>query len=112
MPAAIRTPISHWASAIVDAIDQGLTGRRPLDEAMADYERRRNDATLAEFQMNIDFARFTPLSAEQQRLQAALHGNQEATNHFFMAREGMIPPETFFNPDNLQRIMARAGADA
>ena len=40
--------------------------------------------------------------------QAALRGNQEATNRFFMAREGMIPPETFFNPDNLQRIMAKA----
>ena len=60
--------------------------------------------------MNLDLARFTPPSAEQQRLQAALHGNQEATNQFFMAREGMIPPETFFNPENLQRIMARAGA--
>ena len=99
------------AELLVDAIDQGLAGRRPLDEAMADYERRRNEATLAEFRMNLDLARFTPLPADQQRLQAALRGNQEATNRFFMAREGMIPPETFFNPDNLQRIMARAGAD-
>jgi flavin-dependent dehydrogenase len=98
------------AEFLVDAIELGLTGRRPLDEAMADYERRRNEATLAEFQMNLDLARFTPLPADQQRLQAALHGNQEATNRFFMAREGMIPPETFFNPDNLQRIMAGAGA--
>jgi flavin-dependent dehydrogenase len=97
------------AEFLVDAIDQGLSGRRPLEQAMGDYERRRNEATLAEFRMNIDLARFTPPPAEQQRLQAALRWNQEATNHFFMAREGMIPPEAFFNPDNLQRIMARAG---
>jgi flavin-dependent dehydrogenase len=98
------------ADLLVDAIDLGLTARQPLDEAMADYERRRNEATLAEFQMNLDLARFTPFPADQQRLQSALHGNQEATNRFFMAREGMIPPETFFNPDNLQRILAGAGA--
>ena len=99
------------AEFLVDAIDQGLAGRRPLDEAMADYERWRNEATLAEFQMNLDLARFTPFPAEQQRLQAALRGNQEATNRFFMAHEGMIPPEAFFNPENLQRIMATASAD-
>ena len=41
-------------------------------------------------------------------LRAALRGNQEATNQFYLAREGVIPPESFFNPDNLQRIMASA----
>jgi flavin-dependent dehydrogenase len=100
------------AELLVDAIDDGLAGRRPLDAALEEYERRRNEATMADYRMNLELARFTPPSAEQQRLQAALRGNQEATNHFFMAREGMIPPEAFFNPDNLQRIMGRAGADA
>jgi flavin-dependent dehydrogenase len=98
------------AGLLVDAIDQGLAGARPLESAMADYERRRNEATLAEFQTNLDLARFTPPPADQQRLQAALQGNQEATNQFFMAREGMIPPERFFNPENLHRILARTDA--
>jgi flavin-dependent dehydrogenase len=99
------------AEFLVDAIDQGLAGRHPLDAALEEYERRRNEATIADYRANLELARFTPPSAEQKRLQAALHGHQEDTNQFFMAREGMIPPETFFNPDNLQRIMARA-ADA
>jgi flavin-dependent dehydrogenase len=98
------------AELLADAIDAGLAGRRPLGEAMADYERARNQATLADFRMNIDLARFTPPAADQRRLLAALHGNQQATNEFFLAREGMIPPERFFDPDNLQRILA--GADA
>lgn len=100
------------AELLVDAIDDGLAGRRPLNEAVEDYERRRNEATMAEFRMNLDLARFTPPPPDQQRLQAALRGDQEATNRFFMAREGMIPPEIFFNPENLQRILARAGAKA
>jgi 2-polyprenyl-6-methoxyphenol hydroxylase-like FAD-dependent oxidoreductase len=36
------------AELLVDAVDEGLSGRRPLDETLADYERRRNEATLAE----------------------------------------------------------------
>ena len=99
------------AEFLVDAIDDGLAGRRPLDEALKDYERRRNDATMSDFRANLDLARFKPPPADQQRLQAALEGDQEATNQFFMAREGMIPPESFFNPENLQCVMGRAGAN-
>jgi hypothetical protein len=39
-------------------------------------------------------------------------GNQEATNRFLMATEGMIPREAFFNPENMQRLMAPALAEA
>jgi 2-polyprenyl-6-methoxyphenol hydroxylase-like FAD-dependent oxidoreductase len=98
------------AELLVDAIDQGLAGTRPLEAALRDYEQRRNEATMADYRMNLDFARFRPPPADQQQLQAALHGNQEATNQFFMAREGMIPPKSFFNPENLQRILTGAGA--
>jgi flavin-dependent dehydrogenase len=99
------------AEFLVDAIHHGLAGTRPLDTALEEYERRRNEATMADYRTNLELARFTTPSAEQQRLQAALHGNQEDMNQFFRAREGMIPPELFFNPKNLQRIMARAGAN-
>jgi hypothetical protein len=44
------------------------------------------------------------------QLRAALRDDQETTNRFFMAREGMIPSEAFFNPENLQRIMTEAQA--
>ena len=63
---------------------------------------------MADYRMNLELAQFKPLSAEQRRLLEAVRGNQEATNQFLMAREGMIAPETFFNPQNLRRI----GADA
>ena len=31
--------------------------------------------------------------------------DQDAINRFFMAREGLIPREAFFNPENMQRLM-------
>ena len=98
------------ADLVADAIDQLLSGARRYEQAMADYERRRNEATMPDYRMNIDLAQFKPLSDKQRRLLLAVQGNQEATNHFLMAREGMIAPETFFNPENLQRIGAYLNA--
>ena len=58
--------------------------------------------------MRRQLAQFKPLPTDMYQLRAALHGNQADTNQFYLAYEGMIPPETFFKPENLQRIMRRA----
>jgi len=93
------------ADLLARAIDDGLSGPCALDAAMADYEQRRNAATMADYRLNLHLAQFKPPSPEERDLITALQGNQDATNRFFMAREGMIPPETFFNPENLGRIL-------
>jgi flavin-dependent dehydrogenase len=98
------------AELVADAVDQQLSGARRHDQAMADYERRRNEATIADYRMNLDLAQFKPLPAEQRRLMEAVQGNQEATNRFLMAREGMIAPETFFQCGKPSRIDARVEA--
>jgi flavin-dependent dehydrogenase len=100
------------AELLANAIDDGLSGRRDLEKALAEYERLRNEATLADYRENVHLAQFKPLPEEAQQLRAALRGNQDATNRFYLAREGMIPPDTFFNPDNLQTIMAAAASGA
>jgi 2-polyprenyl-6-methoxyphenol hydroxylase-like FAD-dependent oxidoreductase len=94
------------AAFLADAVDEGLAGSRPLYDALADYERRRNEATLADYRLNIRQASFASPSAEEMQLLAALPGNQEAINRFFLAREGMIPQEWFFNPGNIARVIA------
>ena len=98
------------AELLAEAIDEGLTGRRPLDEALADYERRRNEICGPAYHENIRFAQFCPPPPEVYQLRAALRGSQEDTNRFVMAREGMIPPEEFFKPGNMQRIIGQAQA--
>ena len=93
------------AELLANAIDDGLAGRQAMPEALGDYERRRNEATLPDYRMNLERARFTPMSAEQRRLRAALHGNAEATRQFFLTIEGLAPPEAFFSPENMARVM-------
>jgi flavin-dependent dehydrogenase len=100
------------AELLANAVDEGLSGKRSIEETMADYEKRRNEASAIDYQRNIDFARFKPLPPETYQLRAALRGNQEDTNRFIMATEGIIPQEEFFNPENLSRIMEDAGSAA
>jgi hypothetical protein len=74
------------------------------------YECQRNEATIAQYRDNIAAARFSPVSPELLQIRLALDGNQEDTNRFIQMLEGWIPHEEFFNPENLQRISAKAGA--
>jgi 2-polyprenyl-6-methoxyphenol hydroxylase-like FAD-dependent oxidoreductase len=95
------------AELLADAIDEGLSGNRSLPSALSQYERRRNDATMPDYRRNLDRARFKPPAQDELCLQRALVDDQEATNRFFMAYEEMIPPESFFNPENLRAIIER-----
>ena len=95
------------AELLATAIDEGLSGKRSLESTLFEYERRRNDATLLDYRLNLDRAQFKPPAQDELRLQRALIDDQEATNRFFMAYEEMIPAESFFNPDNVRAIVER-----
>jgi flavin-dependent dehydrogenase len=95
------------AELLAIAIGEGLSGKRPLESALSEYEHRRNDATMPDYRFNLERAQFNPPAQEELRLQRALIDDQKTTNRFFMAYEEMIPPESFFNPDNLRAIMER-----
>jgi 2-polyprenyl-6-methoxyphenol hydroxylase-like FAD-dependent oxidoreductase len=98
------------AELLADALDEGLSGRRPMEAALADYERRRNEAAMAEYRLNLHLAQFKPMPPDVLHLRAALlrSGNQADINRFYLAERGLAPRETFFNPDNLRRILAAA----
>jgi hypothetical protein len=56
----------------------------------------------------LDAASFKPFPAEVYQLRAAVRGSPYDINQLIMANQGMIPREAFFNPKNLERIMASA----
>ncbi len=94
------------AEFLVEALDDGLTGRCDLEASLEHYERRRNEASAHEYWQNLSAARFIRPPEDIYRIRAAIRGDQEATTLFMLAREGVIPHETFFNPDNLGRLLA------
>jgi flavin-dependent dehydrogenase len=76
------------ANALVDV----RSGARPEDEALADYERRRNKSTLPDFRQNLAEARLEPPPPEFLGLRAQLRGDAEATRRFYFEREGRLTP--------------------
>lgn len=96
----------YGAELLAEAIDAGFSGRRPLEEALADYERQRNEDALPKYELNCQMASFEPPPPEMQQLFVALQGNQAATSRFLGTIVGSVPISEFFAPENLQRIMA------
>jgi 2-polyprenyl-6-methoxyphenol hydroxylase-like FAD-dependent oxidoreductase len=112
-----RDPITAWgisdafrdAELLAEAIDAGLGGRAPLDEALAGYEARRNAASQPLYDLAIQLASFAPMQPEQRLLYEALRDNQAATDQFFGVLTGAVPMQQFFTPGNLWRIMGPGG---
>jgi 2-polyprenyl-6-methoxyphenol hydroxylase-like FAD-dependent oxidoreductase len=99
------------AELLARAVSAGLSERQPFDDALADYERQRNDATLGMYEFTCQLAPFEPPPPEMEKLYAALHGNQEQTNRFWGVFAGTVAVQDFLSPDNTGRIMAGASSD-
>jgi len=98
------------AENLTEAIDAGLSGRRPMQEAMAEYESRRNERVTPLYHFTCMLATLAPPPPEMQQLFGALRGNQAATDQFFSAITGATPLPEFMSQENVGRIMAEAGA--
>lgn len=97
------------AELLAAAVAAAFAGRQPLDEALAAYERQRNDAVMPMYEFTSQF--FSTLQQpppELQQLFAVLRGNQAETNRFFGTLAGTVPIPEFFAPENLQRIIGAA----
>ncbi len=97
------------AELLAEAVHAGWSGQQSLEEALAAYEQRRNEAVLPFYELTLQFARLEPPPPEMQHLFAAMRGNQEATDRYFATIEGTISPADFFSPENIGRIMEQAG---
>ncbi len=96
------------AELLAGAIEDGLAARRPIDRALADYERRRNEASATDFDENVALARFTPPRPEVLAIRAAVRERPAEATRLVKARMGMTDPAAFFNPQNLQQLLAGA----
>jgi flavin-dependent dehydrogenase len=96
------------AERLADAIDDGFAGRRPLEEALAGYQRLRDEEVGGLYEFTYELARMDPPTPEQEQLFAALEGNQPQIDRFFGAFTGAVPVGEFFSDENLEAIVAAA----
>lgn len=98
------TDAFHSAESLAKAIDSGLSGRQPIDHALALYEEERNKRAFPLFEFTCQLATLAPPTPEMQQLFMALRGNQEQTNRFFGIFAQTVTVPEFFAPENMQKI--------
>jgi flavin-dependent dehydrogenase len=93
---------------LVNAVDDGLSGRRPMLEALANYHSQRDVASTPIYNFACQLAPFAPPPPDMLQLFAALAHNPAETHRFLGLFAQTVSPIEFFAPDNLQRIITAA----
>jgi flavin-dependent dehydrogenase len=96
------------AELCATALHETLSGRRPFDAALGEYQSRRDGRVLPMYEFTVELASLEPPPPELRHLLAAAHGNQEAMDQFARVNAGVESPADFFAPDNVERILAAA----
>jgi len=96
------------AQALTDGLDDVFAGRRAFDDAMADYQRARDEASLPIYGLTCEFAKIAPPPPEMQQLFRALATQPAAIDDFVSVMAGTMAAPEFFAPDNVGRIMNAA----
>jgi 2-polyprenyl-6-methoxyphenol hydroxylase-like FAD-dependent oxidoreductase len=81
--------------ALVSALDQSLTGARPFDDAMGEYQRGRDEHVLPMYEFTCQLATLEPPPLEMQQLFGAIQGKQPAMDAFAQMNAGTISPMEF-----------------
>jgi flavin-dependent dehydrogenase len=98
------------AEWLADAVHEGFSGARPLSEALAEYQRVRDEQFTPMYDLSCSLATLEPPSPEMLALDEALRTNSIERNRCFGTLGGTVPPSEYYTPENLQRIIDSARA--
>ncbi len=79
------------ADLLAEALDQGLTGRVPIDESLATFERRRDELTANGFELTLSTARLAALSPRMEVFYRDAVERPDTTSRIFGVLGGSIP---------------------
>lgn len=113
-----KDPVTAWgisdafrdAELCATALADAFAGRRGFDEAMADYQRARDEHSLPMFDLTCKFASMEPPSPEMAQLLGAASASRSGSQQFVSIMAGTLPVPSFFAPENIGRIMEAAAA--
>ncbi|WP_026240184.1 NAD(P)/FAD-dependent oxidoreductase [Parafrankia discariae] len=102
------TDAFRYGELLAQCLHSGLSGERPIDDATAEYARRRDEESAGLFQLTVTMASLTLPPFFQAALTAA---SQSPTylKKFFAMVAGGYPGEDFFAPRNLERLYEEVG---
>jgi 2-polyprenyl-6-methoxyphenol hydroxylase-like FAD-dependent oxidoreductase len=97
------------AELLAEAVAAGFSGRRPLDAALAGYQRRRDAAARPMYDFTTELATFGPPTAAQRALFGALAGRPAEIDRFLGVLTGAVPLRDYLGPANLLRVIGPRG---
>ena len=97
------------AELLTEAIHDGWSGRRPLEAALAGYQRRRDREILPMYEFTTMLASFGPPRVEDEVLFRALVGRQAEIDRFFGVLTGAVPLREYLAPGNLLKVIGVRG---
>jgi flavin-dependent dehydrogenase len=93
---------------LVTALDATFAGDHPFDEAMGEYQARRDEHALPRFEFTTMLATLQPPPPELVQILGAAQGNQAAMDAFARMNAHVDSPAEFFSKENVGRILAGA----
>jgi hypothetical protein len=99
---------------LVEAVDAGLSGRQPLDVALAAYEEERDAVAFPSIEATLRAAEFRPDPPEERSLRAALRACPELASLYVGVSVGTVSPEEFCirAPSDIRRLFQATRAQA
>src|SRR6478672_1472244 len=96
------------AGSLAGAVDEGLSGRRELDAALAAYHRKRDETVGPMYELNYQLTALQVPPPETQQLFAAMRDNPEAIFPFL----GVLTDAVRFRRSSRRKPRADHGSQA
>jgi 2-polyprenyl-6-methoxyphenol hydroxylase-like FAD-dependent oxidoreductase len=102
----------HSAERLTEALGQWLSGAKPYEDAMDDFQRERDQHARPGYELTCDFATLEPPPPATQQLLHAVSTSDKTMDEFVSMMTGTLPVPEFFAPTNVERIMTAASESA
>lgn len=96
------------ADFLAQALSDGLSGRQPMEQAMARFHQQRDETSMPIYGLTGQMAALAEVPPDMFKVFESLQGNQADTDRYFGVFAQTVPVMEFFAPDNLQHIVANA----
>jgi len=97
------------ADLVAQALEEGLGGRRSLDDVLDAYQRRRDTDRSAMYETTAEVASFSRPAETTRVLFGSLAGNDVQISRFLGVITGAVAEREFFNARNLRRLVGVRG---
>ncbi|MET7760266.1 NAD(P)/FAD-dependent oxidoreductase [Streptomyces sp. NPDC005389] len=94
---------------LAERIHEGLAGQRPMEEALAEYNKLRDEESAGVYDFTTTLGELTELPPFFKATMSAMSKSQEWTDKMLGLIGGIVPDYEIYAPDALERLYDAAG---